>query len=101
MSFFILLEIGGGILVFVWDFSWIVPITPAVMVIRGLTFQPTSLSVWMSGLYLLDLSLMIAMGNLSWEYVNSMIWIIFNGLDSNGGWLSLRAPIKHWNFGRR
>jgi hypothetical protein len=33
--------------------------------------------------------------------VNYMIWIIFNGLESNGGWLSLRAPIKHWKFGRR
>ena len=31
--------------------SWIAPLTPDVIVMRGLTFHPDALIAWMSGLY--------------------------------------------------
>lgn len=48
---------------------------------KGLTFHLVVLSVWMSGFYLLDCSMMAVVGNLSWQqYVNSKNWIIFGGV---------------------
>lgn len=41
-----------------------VPRTPAVMVMTGLTFHLAVLSVWMRGLCLLEVSLMAMLGNL-------------------------------------
>ena len=46
-------------------YSWIVPLTPAVIVTSGLTCHPTILSVWMSGLYFSVFSLCAVFGNLS------------------------------------
>ena len=44
------------------------PCTPAMNVVRGLTFHLVILSVWMSGLYLFDCSMMTVVGNLSWQH---------------------------------
>lgn len=35
---------------------WMALLTPIVLVIRGMTFQPLVLIAWMSGLYLLEFS---------------------------------------------
>ena len=56
--------------------SWIAPLTPAVMVIKGLTFQPLFCMVWISGSYLVCLWVRAPSGNLSWQYVNSINWIV-------------------------
>ena len=49
------------------DCLCIAPLTPVVMVMRGLTFQPVVLNVWMSGLYFVVFSLWVVFGNLSWQ----------------------------------
>ena len=46
---------------------WIAPLTPTVMVTRGLTCQLHALSVCMSGLYLVVFSQCAVFGNLSWQ----------------------------------
>lgn len=58
----------GGILRFLSaciDGSWIGPLMLVVIVIRGLSFQPFALRVWMSELYLLTYSEIASVGNLS------------------------------------
>lgn len=69
---------------------WIVPRTPAVMVIRGLTFQMVALSVWMRGLYLLDFPLMASLWNMSWQYV-----MVLGKVGVMGGWLSVGSLSIH------
>ena len=65
MSFFI--SVGGILRGFsaLIDCSWMAPLTPAVMVMRGLTVHPADLSVCIKGLYLSFFSLMEVVGNLS------------------------------------
>ena len=58
------------------EFSWMAPLTPAVMVMRGLVFQPLFCSVVISGSYLACLCERACSGNLSWQYVNSMNCIV-------------------------
>ena len=55
----------------------------------------------MSRLYLLDFSLIAWVGNLSWQYVNSMNCMVFDGVEFSGGRLSLGAPIIHRMSGLR
>ena len=52
--------------------SWIAPLIPVVMVIRGLIFQPLFCMVLLSGSYLVCLCVRACYGNLSWQYVNSI-----------------------------
>ena len=66
-----------------WDFvslsmecSCMIPLTPTVMVIRGLVFHPLFCMVLFSGLYLVCLCVMACLGKLSWQYVNSMNCIV-------------------------
>ena len=76
--------------------SWIAPLTPAVMVMRGLTCHPRiPLSVCMSKLYLANIFLYTVVGNISWQYVISMNRRIFGGVGVKGGWLSMGAPSTH------
>ena len=35
------------------------------------------------------------MGNLLWQCVNSMEYVIFDGVEIRGGWVLLRAPRTH------
>jgi hypothetical protein len=49
------------------DYLWILDRTPAVMVMRGLTFHPMVCSIWTKGLCLLGFSLVTMLGNLSWQ----------------------------------
>ena len=52
------------------------PLTPTVMVMRGLAFETLFCSVVMSGLYLACLCERACLGNLSWQYVNSSNCIV-------------------------
>jgi hypothetical protein len=56
--------------------SCIAPLTPAVMVMSGLAFHPLLYMVLINGSYLVCLCVRACSGNLSWQYVNSMNWII-------------------------
>ena len=77
------------------DFSCIAPLTPAVMVMRGLVFHPLALSVVISGSYLVYLCVRACSGNLSWQYVSSMSCTVWLGEGSIGGCVWLVAPIMH------
>ena len=65
--------------------SCMAPLTPAVMVMRGLVFQPLFWMVLIRGSYLASLYVMACSGNLSWQYVNSMSWIVCLGEGDMGG----------------
>ena len=56
--------------------SWIAPLTPAVMMIRRLIFHSLFCIVLISGLYLVCLCVRACSGYLSWQYVNSINWIV-------------------------
>ena len=48
------------------DFSYIAPLTHAVMVIRGFIFHPLFCMALISGSYLACFCVMVCSGNLSW-----------------------------------
>ena len=63
----VLLTLLGGILRSYGAFDdclWILPRTPTMMVMRGLTFHHTVFSVWTKGMDLLDIPLVAMLGNL-------------------------------------
>ena len=75
MSFisFLMLDFGMSIFVsFSMECSCMAPLTPAVIVMRGLIFQPLFWRVLFNGSYLACLCVRACSGNLSWQYVNSM-----------------------------
>ena len=74
---------------FSMECSWMAPLTPAVMVISGLTFQPLFCMLLISGSYLVCLWVRASFGNLSWQYVNSRNWIVWlgEGIMGVGVWL--------------
>ena len=80
---------------FSMECSWMAPLTPAVIVISGLTFQPLFCMLLISGSYLVCLWVRASSGNLSWQYVNSINWIVWlvEGIMGVGVWLW--APIMH------
>ena len=61
---------------FSMDCSCIAPLTPAVIVIRGFVFQPLFRIVLISGSYIACFCVRACSGNLSWQYVNSMNYIV-------------------------
>src|ERR1700738_1065911 len=77
------------------DCSCMAPLTPAVMVMRGFVCHPQFCIVLMSGSYLLCLCARAWSGNLSWQYVNSMSWIVSSGVGVMGGFISFGTPIMH------
>jgi hypothetical protein len=81
--------------IFLMDCLCIAPHTPAVMVIRGFVFHPLLCMALISESYLACFCVMACSGNLSWQYVNSMNWIIFmcDGDKGVGVWLG--TPIIH------
>ena len=52
--------------------SCIAPLTPAVMVMRGLVFHPLFCMMLISGSYLVCFCVMACSENLLWQYVNLM-----------------------------
>ena len=86
MCFMSFLISCGGMLRFLSayiDGSWIEPLMLVVIVIR--TFQPFALRVWMSEFYLLTFSEVVAVGDLSWHYVDLMNCIVYGGEGLKGG----------------
>ena len=59
--------------------SCMAPLTPAMMVMRGLVSHPLFCIVLISGSYLVRFCVMACSRNLSWQYVNSMSWTIVVG----------------------
>ena len=64
---------------FLMECSCIAPLTLALMVTRGLVSHPLVCIVLMSGLYLMCLCVRACSGYLSWQYVNSMNWVVSVG----------------------
>ena len=58
------------------EYAWMAPLTPAVIVMRGLVFHPALCILLINGSYLVCLCVMACSGNLSWQYVNSMNCIV-------------------------
>jgi hypothetical protein len=71
------------------------PRTPIVIVMMGLVFQPLLWIAWFSGLYLACFCVMACSENLSWQYVNSMNYIVWLGDGDIGKVIWFGAPIMH------
>ena len=52
--------------------SWMAPLTPAVIMMRGLVFHPLWCMLFISESYLVCLCVLTCSRNLLWQYVNSM-----------------------------
>ena len=57
--------------------SCMTPLTPAVMVVRGLVFYTLFFMVLISGSYFVCLCERACLGNLSWQYVTSVNWVVW------------------------
>ena len=79
---------------------WMVPRTPAVMVMRGLTCQPCILIAAMRGLYLSCFVLMAWSVYLSCVNVNSIICMVRLGAGMNGPDCSCVTPCIYRMSGR-
>ena len=75
--------------------SCMAPLTPAVMVIRGLVFHPLYWMALIGGPYLVCLCVRACLGNLSWQYVNSMNSIMWLGDGDIGSCVWVGALIMH------
>ena len=75
--------------------SCIATLTLVVMVMRGLVCQPWFCMVLINGSYLLRLCQRAWSRNLSWQYVNSMSWIVRLEEGDIGGCVWCGAPIMH------
>ena len=81
------------------DCSCIAPLTLVVIVIRGFVFQPLFCIVLISGSYFACFCVRACSGNLSWQYVNSMNYIVCVGQSSSGIGMWFGTPIIHRIFG--
>ena len=70
--------------------SCMAPLTPAVMVMRGFVCHPVFCMV----VFIVS-SVRAWSGNLSWQYVNSMSWIVILGEGVMGVCTWFGAPIMH------
>lgn len=76
------------------------PLTPAVSVLKGSTFQLLSHSVGISGSYLL--SWIVMLGNMLWQYVNYVNCMVFGEEGKREGvWPLLGALRTHMMYGLR
>jgi hypothetical protein len=71
------------------------PLTPAVMVMRGLVCHPLFCRILFRGSYLLCLCVRAWSGCLSWQYVNLMSWIVSMGEGNIGNCVWFWVPILH------
>ena len=85
---------------FLMECLCIAPLTPALMVIRGLVFHPLVCKVLISGSYLVCLCVRARSRNLSWQYVNSLSWTVYLGDGVRGVGVWDGAPIMHRMSGR-
>ena len=79
MSFISFFHVGFwtfGFVSLLMECSCMTPLTPAMMVMRGLVLHPLFYIVLFNGLYLVCFCVMACSGNLSWQYVNSMNYIV-------------------------
>ena len=66
------------------DCSCIAPLTLVVIVMRGFLFHPLFCMLLINGSYLASLYVRACLGNLSWQYVNSMNCTMCAGAGSIG-----------------
>ena len=78
---------------FSMDFSCMAPLTLAVMVMRGLVFHLLFCMAFISGSYLACLCRIACFGNLLWQYVTSISWIVVVGDGFSGVWDWVGAPM--------
>ena len=88
--------------------SCIAPLTSAVIVITGFVFHLVFCMLLINRSYLSCLCVMACLGNLSWQYVNSMncILCVGVGVKGVGDWLGAcskfsvygRSWARHWQF---
>ena len=72
--------------------SCIAPLTPAVMVIKGFAFHPLFRIVLISESYFACFCAMACLGNLSWQYVNTMNCMVCVYEGSKGVVVWFEAP---------
>ena len=77
----------------------IAPCTPAVIIMRGSVFHPPFCRFWINRSYLVCLRVRAWFGNLSWQYVNSISWIMSVGEGVVGVCVWFGAPIMQRTFG--
>ena len=93
-----------GLGIFNWvslsmECSCMAPLTPAVIVMMGLACQPLFCRVLINGSYFMCFRVSACSGNLSWQYVNSINWIVHVGEGDMGVCVWLGAPIMHKMYG--
>ena len=71
------------------------PLTSVVMVMRGLVFHPLFFMMLISEPYLVCLYERACYGNLSWQYVNYMNWIVWVWEGVMGTCVWFGAPSMH------
>ena len=76
------------------------PLTPAMMVTRGLVLHPLFCMVLIRGSYLTCLCVKVCSGYLSWQYVNSMNLIVCVGVGDIGVCVWFGPSIMRRIFGR-
>jgi hypothetical protein len=74
------------------DCSCIAPLTPTVIVIRGFVFPSLSRIVLISGSYFACFCARACLGNLSWQYVDSMNCVVCVCEGSKGVGVWFGAP---------
>jgi hypothetical protein len=74
------------------------PLTPVVMVMRGLVCHPLFCMALISVSYLLSLCVRAWSGNMSWQYANSINWTMVVGEGEIGVCAWFGAPIIHRTF---
>jgi hypothetical protein len=79
--------------------SCMAPLTPAVMVMRGLVFHPLFCMSLIRGSYLVCLRVRAWSGYLSWQYVHSIRWVVIAGDDDIGVCVWFGTPIGHSMYG--
>ena len=71
------------------------PLTPAMMVLRGLVFHPLFCMALIKGLYLVCLCVRAWSGYMSWQYVNSISWVVIEGDGDIDVCVWFGTPIRH------
>ena len=74
---------------------WIATLALAVMVMKGLVFHPLFYMVLLNEFYLICVCVKVWSGKLSWQYMNSLIWIVYMGEGAMGVCIWFGAPNMH------
>ena len=84
---------------FLMECSCMAPLTPVVMVVRGLVFHPFFCIALIRGSYLVCLCVRGWSRSLSWRYVNSISWVVIAGDGDIGVCVWRGTPIRHDMYG--